>query len=69
MAGSSESVEFTTVFDAKSGVIEVTARLVIKNLVEVMEVGGLQGWEGNRVRQLQGWGNSHGNQGLCQWTC
>ena len=42
MAGSSESVEFTTVFDAKSGVIEVTARLVIKNLVEVMrglEVG------------------------------
>ena len=30
-------MEFTTVFDAKSGVIEVTARLVIKNLVEVME--------------------------------
>ena len=37
MAGSSESVEFTTVFDTKSGVIEVTARLVIKNVVEVME--------------------------------
>ena len=42
MTNSGESVEFTTVFDAKSGVIEVTARLVIKNLVEVMrglEVG------------------------------
>ena len=30
-------MEFTTVFDAKSGVIKVTGRLVIKNLVEVME--------------------------------
>ena len=37
MTNSGESVEFTTVFDAKSVVIEVTARLVIKILVEVME--------------------------------